>query len=409
MVRSRKLVALSTGFLVALLVPAGTAQAHAQQRHGPKVTVVASGLDNPRGLGFARDGTLYVAEAGKGGSAPCLTGPEGDQVCYGTSGAITKVSHGHQYRVLRGLPSFASPDGSQAIGPSDVTFGDGRLVFTIGLGADPAVRASVPSSGRNLGWLVRQSGPHVSRIADLSGFEAAHDPDGNVPDSNPNSVLATRSGYVVADAGGNDLLQVRHGKVSTLAVFPSTMVDAPAELGLPPGTKIPMEAVPTSVVRGPDGAYYVGQLNGFPFVPGAAKVWRVVPGHKARVVASGFTNIIDLGFDRHGSLYVLEIARNGLLSNDTTGALIKVGRYGEHRTVMSTGLTAPGGLAIKGDDAYVSNCSVCARRRSGVADLPVVPEGHGPAGHPPAGPFSVRDRAAAAGTPRRPARRSCRR
>jgi hypothetical protein len=361
--RSRSVVVLSVGFLVAVLVPASTAAAHGKGHGGgPRVTVVASGLDNPRGLGFARDGSLYVAEAGTGGSAPCLAGPEGDEVCFGTSGAVTKVSHGHQYRVLSGLPSIAAPDGSQAIGPSDVTFQDGRLVFTVGLGADPAVRAGLPASGRNHGWLLRQSGhQHVSRIADIAGFEARNNPDGGVPDSNPNSVLATSSGYVVADAGGNSLLRVSSkGKISTIAVFPDTMVDAPPFLGLPPGTRIPMQAVPTSVVRGPDGAYYVGQLTGFPFVPGAAKVYRVVPGHAPKVVASGFTNVIDLAFDRHGSLYVLEIFANGLLSGDPTGALIKVNHNGSHRTVMSTGLITPGGLAIKDGAAYVTNCSTCA-------------------------------------------------
>ncbi|WP_243754068.1 ScyD/ScyE family protein [Labedaea rhizosphaerae] len=326
------------------------------------MTVIASGLDNPRGLAFARDGSLYVAEAGAGGAGPCQPGPEGGEVCFGTSGAITKIGHGHQYRVLAGLPSTAAPDGSQAIGPSDVTFKDGRLTFTVGLGADPAVRADLPAAGRNLGWLL-QAGRHgVSRIADIAGYEAVANPDGGVPDSNPNSVLATSSGYVVADAGGNDLVKVsgRHHTVSTIATFPSQMVDAPPFLGLPPGTQIPMEAVPTSVVRGPDGAYYVGQLTGFPFVPGKASVWRVVPGHAPKIVARGFTNIIDLGFDRRGTLYVLEIAKNGLLSEDPTGALIKVGRHGEQHVVMSTGLITPGGLALRGDAAYVSNCGTCA-------------------------------------------------
>jgi hypothetical protein len=367
MVGSRKVVLASSAILVTLLVPAGAAQAHdtghgSKGGHGPKVTVIASGLDNPRGLAFDRYGSLYVAEAGTGGSGPCQTGPEGDEVCFGSSGAITKISHGHQYRVLAGLPSNAAPDGSQAVGPSDVTFKDGRLTFTVGLGADPAVRAGLPAPGRNHGWLL-QAGRHgASRVADISGFEAKANPDGGLPDSNPNSVLATSSGYVVADAGGNDLVRVsgRNNKVSTIATFPSQMVDAPPFLGLPPGTQIPMEAVPTSVVRGPDGAYYVGQLTGFPFVAGKASVWRVVPGHAPKIVATGFTNIIDIGFDRHGTLYVLEIFHNGLLSEDPTGALIKVGKHGERKTVMSTGLITPGGLALKDGAAYVSNCSTCA-------------------------------------------------
>jgi hypothetical protein len=36
------------------------------------------------------------------------------------------------------------------------------------------------------------------------------------------------------------------------------------------------------VVVGPDGAYYVSQLTGFPFPVGAANVYRVVPGSAPR-------------------------------------------------------------------------------------------------------------------------------
>ena len=53
------------------------------------------------------------------------------------------------------------------------------------------------------------------------------------------------------------------------------MVDAPPFLGLPPGAQMPMQSVPTSIVKGPDGAYYVGELTGFPFQVGAARVWRL--------------------------------------------------------------------------------------------------------------------------------------
>ena len=51
--------------MAALLVPVS---ARAQAPALPKVTVVASGLNNPRGLAFGPDGGLYVAEGGTGGS-----------------------------------------------------------------------------------------------------------------------------------------------------------------------------------------------------------------------------------------------------------------------------------------------------------------------------------------------------
>ena len=80
---------------------------------------------------------------------------------------------------------------------------------------------------------------------------------------------------------------------------------------------IPMQAVPTSVEEGPDRQYYVGQLTGFPFPVGGANVYRVNPrtGDQT-VVARGFTNIMDLAFGRDGTLYVLEIDHDGLLTPD---------------------------------------------------------------------------------------------
>lgn len=356
---ARRLLALSAcgTALAAVLVPV-TAYA------GTSAETIAAGLDNPRGLTFAPNGALYFAEAGRGGDAPCFTGPEGEEVCFGTSGAVTRVWRGNQERVLTGLPSIAEHDGSVAIGPSDVAFqGHGKMYVTVGLGADPAVRDGLPEAGQEgNGWLLR--GRHAKgdwkQVADIAGFEALANPDGGLEDSNPNSVAALPGGRAVADAGGNALLWVAaNGDISTLAVFPERMVDAPPFMGLPPGTQIPMQAVPTSVVRGPDGALYVGQLTGFPFPEGGARVYRVVPGEEPEVYARGFTNIMDIGFSADGTLYVLEHATNGLLSGDPTGALIRVASDGSQE-IVTTELTRPGGLALRGDAAYVSDCGVCA-------------------------------------------------
>src|ERR687898_508357 len=52
------------------------------------VTVVMSGLDNPRGLAFGPQGALYVAEAGRGGDGPCFF-LRGGTRCYGATGAVS--------------------------------------------------------------------------------------------------------------------------------------------------------------------------------------------------------------------------------------------------------------------------------------------------------------------------------
>jgi hypothetical protein len=341
------------------LMMAGMAPAAAQTG----AEVVASGLNNPRGLTFSPNGGLYVAEAGTGGSGPCFAGPEGP-ACFGHSGSVTRVDRAGQRRVLSGLPSYGEQGtGNSAIGPSDVAFqGQGSMYVTEGLGLDLDFSKTIPALD-GMGKLLKKQGAggRLKVVADLAAFEDANNPAGDEENVNPNSVLSTGSARVVADAGANDLLRVAaDGTITVLATFPNRLVDAPPFLGLPPGTQIPMDAVPTSVAQGPDGAFYVGQLTGFPFPVGGANVYRIVPGHAPQVFASGFTNIIDVAFDQRGTLYVLEIFRNGLLSGDPTGALIRVDRSGGQHVVMSTGLITPGGLALRGGAAYVSNCGTCA-------------------------------------------------
>ncbi len=335
----------------------------------PSVTVVARGLDNPRGLEFGPKGELYIAEAGTGGAAPCVKSPEGGKTCYGATGAVTRLWQGKQTRISTGLPSLADPSGkgpSSATGLHDVAvMKDGTVFAVVGLGANPKDRAKLGEAGPNFGRLIQidPSGAWKN-VADLSGHEAKHNPAGGPLDSNPYAVLAVADGLIVADAGGNSLLKVTlDGKISTLAVFGNRQVTAPKALKMPPGASMPMEPVPDSVTRGPDGAYYVGQLTGFPFPPGAARIYRVVPDKAPTVYAEGFTNIIGLTFDANGNLYVLEIVKDGLMfaeqGGSMTGRLVKITPDGLRTTVMTDGLVAPGGITMGRDGAvYVTNYSV---------------------------------------------------
>ncbi len=223
---------------------------------------MATGLDNPRQLAFSHKGDLYVAEAGAGGTGPCSPGPEGGTVCFGLSGAVTKISHGTQKQVVTGLPSIGGQgDGAQAIGPADLAFTDGnRFVLSLGLGADPAVRDSLPAGGELLGTLqsVKLHGGHhgskhrhgdnrsarLRTIADLAAHEAATNPIDN-PDSDPRGG-GHRRGIVATDSGGNTLVSATvRGDVTTLAAFLRRVRQ------FPPGSgeEVPMQSVPTDVVR----------------------------------------------------------------------------------------------------------------------------------------------------------------
>lgn len=322
--------------------------------------VVMSGLNNPHGLAFGSDGSLYVAEAGSGGPGTSILSGDGSTVSYGATGAVSRYSHGQQSQVITGLPSLAdqttSPPGAGSTGLYDIAFGtDGSLYGLIGLGADTSLQNT---AGPNFATLVKLTpGSHsVQKIADLGAYEDKNNPDGADKGSNPYSLaVLPGGGFAVADAGGNDVVGVSaDGKtLSTLGVFPATKNTT--GIGGPT-----FQFVPTSVKVGPDGDLYVGGLTGFPFPAGAADVFRLDPKTgMSTVFASGFTNITGLTFGPDGGLYVLDLTTNGLASptGPGPGALIRVDpATGAHTTLASQGLFLPTGLISGPDDAlYISN------------------------------------------------------
>jgi hypothetical protein len=309
---------------------------------------VADGLSSPRHLAFNAEGALYVAEAGSGGET-CIGEGEG-QRCLGTSGAVTVIDGDTQERLADDLVSYALADGSDTTGPHDVAWDDeGNLMVIVGLGTDPARRGTDDFFGtisNNLGQLVHiaADGTWTNEI-DVAAYEGTANPDGGEIDSNPYGIERIEGGYLVADAGANALLKVADdGTITTVTDFPNRMVE------FPPGSgdMIPMQAVPTSVDVGPDGAYYVGQLTGFPFPVDGANIYRVVEGEEPEVYAEGFTNIVDIAFAEDGTLYVVEITSNGLLSGDPHGSLIRVDDEGQ-QTAIADDLFMPGGVAIDKD------------------------------------------------------------
>jgi hypothetical protein len=345
--------------LAVLAIPTGLAHGQAAE-----FEVIATGLDNPRGLAFGPEGALFVAEAGRGGPGPpCATAPPpppGLVQCYGATGAVTRIRGDEQERIVDGLPSLAPPPGGDGVeayaGPTDISFTGNRGFLVVGLGFHPDVRSNeLEPVGGLFGRLWRFS-PGLTLAADVSAFELTN-PDGGVVHSNPYAVLATPDAQYVVDAGGNSLLRVIGGEVTLVAVFPAR----PTPPGGPPGPPV-FESVPDAIARGPGGDLFVGEFTGFPFPVGAANVYRVTPDGDVEVYASGFTNIIDIAFDGAGNLYVLEFATNGLLSGDPTGALWRVTPEGVKTKIEVEGLTlvSPGGLAVGEEAIYVSNRATSA-------------------------------------------------
>jgi hypothetical protein len=268
--------------------------------------------------------------------------------CVGTTGAVSRYSRGVHERVVTGLPSYAPVSGAGATGPHDVSFNDGRGYVTIGLGGPLSPVEMRALVGDAFGWIVRfRPDGRWSFNTDVAAYEQAANPGGGPLDSNPYALLQGAGRAIVVDAGGNALLRVlSRRRITTLAIF----------LSRPQGRAT--DAVPNAVARGRDGAYYVGELTGAPFVPATANVWRVVPGREPQLYCSGFNFIIDLTFDRRGNLYVLEFSSAPFSTGP--GTLYRVGRDCSRHPVL-TGLTNPTSVAIGPDGhAYLAHFGTSA-------------------------------------------------
>jgi sugar lactone lactonase YvrE len=311
------------------------------------VEILATGLANPRGIAIGPAGRILVVEAGSGGSPVAMTGH------------VTEVFRGKVRRLLA-LPSATVLNG-EVSGPTSIALAGGLGEMFVTMGGGPGVP---------FGFLLRSNPARSIHVADITGHEIATNPDGvQPPDSNPYGVaIADDGGILVADAAANDLLYVdAHGVVSTVAVFPT----APNVLFPIGGPTV--QAVPTSVAVGPDGAWYVAELRGFPFT-NPSHVWRIEPGSRGVhcVVsatsgpctdwANGLRHVVSIAFGPDGSLYASQFGPGPgpafLPGWATTGSIVRIDATTKAISVVYSGLTAPGGIVVDGNGViYVTNRS----------------------------------------------------
>lgn len=325
-----------------------------------KVTVVARGLDNPRDLAFGRGGRLYVAEAGHGGTRCLSGGPEGE-ACFGFTSKISTIANHRVHRLVTGLASSASPDGTFATGIDGISVVGRSRIYGIETGArdfigDHDFTATFRARLRaQLGRLIRASADgDWTAVADVghrdfvwSGRHQNLVP-GQFPDANPYGVFAERHAQWVVDAGTNTIDRVDENGVHILQFIPNPPVSS--------------DAVPTCIERGPDGAFYIGELTGGGNPPGSSRVWRFAPWESPRLTvwARGLTAVTGCGFDSHGNFIAVEFSSLGLdNAAPGTGRVVWVPAHSTQPTVIVDGLDFPGGFAGGRSGAiYVSNWSI---------------------------------------------------
>lgn len=329
--------------------PADASQRHHQRHHyEPSVKVLLHGLTAAKAVNTTPDGNVVFA----------------DQDSRGKGTLKIYVTHGRHRGAVFTLATFREV-------PSDVAYA-GHGSFWVLFGAASEEGPPPPGSPANnlFRWSPRHGG-QLTHVADLGAYAARHpdpfDQEDNPGESNTYGLAPLRDGSVlIADAAANAVRRVTWwGHIQTVVHLPVQLVSTshlPADQGLPP--KIPAEAVATSVAVGPDGAWYVSELKGFPFRPGTSRIWRIRPGthdavcdpkswHAAcRIYAKGLTSIVDITFGRHGALYAAQLVRGGVGVLESAppdappppGRLIKI-VHGYQKEIVRGQITLPGGIA----------------------------------------------------------------
>lgn len=384
--RSLRVVAVATvTATVGLGLFAGPAFAKKPRPVPSSHTVVATGLNNPRGIATEGDNLVYVSEAGTGGDE-CIT-IETAETCFGFTGSITRFEKlgkkkQRSTKIVDGLLSIRKSSGVVGIDGIDVK-GKHRVFGVMaesaqGITADFAAADGTPSpspalstaistyAGRLVEFRKRRGVFTPTALANVGGTNwdwtvANKDQEWatpDFPDANPYAVVSEGNKHWVVDAGANTVTLVQKKK----NVYTQTLIS------YIPNSSPGVDVAPACIAK--RGRYlYVGDLNFGPYYglsTAASTIWRIDtratnPMTSAVVWATGLNPITGCGFAKDG-LYVVQLRT--ISSSNANGAITRIGinkdgtaaALGTWQT-FGTDLVDPSGFAKLHNTILVANKS----------------------------------------------------
>ena len=260
-------------------------------------SAVASGLVNPRGFLWTDDGTLFVAQAGTGGTTlgtPEVAPPLGP-FHGGSSASIVRIDNGCPVLVAGELPSVVFTTG-EVLGAEDLAVLGDQLYASVDGGGESHGNAAQPSGV----YRILENGS-TELVADLSAWVRANPvallPPDHDPDAAGFSLVAdpTANAFWVDDPNSGQILNVGLDGTVTRVV----------DLSDP-------HRVPTGLAVAPQGGVYVGFLTPVPFPDGASSVIHVAPDGTVTEVWSGLTAVTGVAVGPDGTLYASEMTTGNL-------------------------------------------------------------------------------------------------
>ncbi|MFN8633233.1 MAG: ScyD/ScyE family protein [Chloroflexota bacterium] len=309
--------------------------------------VVASGLSNPRGLAFGPDGSLYVAEAGKGGERLVQAGYDRQPYHIGTTARVTKISWtGHLITVLPRLPSVETRD--DIYGAAGVAFiGDSLYVLTAAGGRDVGDRSfdnailRVSATGR------------VTRVADITEINYFSPPLARL-----NDVRADVEGGVPFGLTAMD------GRLYATDANLETVTEIETDgawrrlVSLPYSNRVLVGLTPA-----PDGSLWVAEYGPLPHPLGSSHISRLTLDGELSEAWMGLNLAIGVAFGQDGSAYALQFAETSRTPG--VGSIVRRTPDGGSETIIS-GLSFPTAITTGPDgNLYVSEFGHKSENESG--------------------------------------------